>query len=307
MELHQLKYFIAVAECLSFSKAAMELNIAQSSLSIQIGKLEHELGVQLFERSPRSLALTPAAHELLPLARTVAQDVESVYDTMASFISADKGHLRVGAFPGARYFGITDAISSFKKENPTVKLLLTEAECKYLAASLENAEIDVAFFSQIGHIAAVRNHLLCRDHLVCAVRKDHRNAPSGTITLEELAQEPLIVNEGSMICDDISNALHDAGLTPNISLATQRISTQLGFVAAGMGGAPISHKTSHSYGNMELAFLDIQPTIERHIYMGVLQQHNKWPVVKKFVRFVLDRYEKSGDRTTSSSTDSATS
>ena len=295
MELHQLKYFIAVAECLSFSKAALELNIAQSSLSIQIGKLEHELNVQLFERSARSLSLTPAARELLPLAHSVANNVEDIYDTMASFISAEKGHIRVGAFPGSRYFGITDAISSFKIASPEVKLLLTEAECKYLAAALENAEIDVAFFSQIEHIAAVKNHLIYRDYLVYAVCNDHRLAGSGAISIEELAQEQLIVNEGSMIYDDIINALRDAGHKPNISLATRRISTQLGFVTSRMGGALISNMTSKSYDNMNLTFLKIQPTIVRNIYMGVLQQHSKWPVIRKFTEFILARFPQAND------------
>lgn len=290
MELHQLKYFIAVTECLSFSKAAMELDIAQSSLSIQIGKLEGELGVQLFERSARSLATTPAARELLPLARGVVKDVENIYDAMASFVSADRGHIRVGAFPGSRYFGITEAISSFKRENPDVTLLLTEAECKYLAASLERGEVDVAFFSQIEHIAAVKNYLLARDYLVCAVRKDHPSASAGFISLEALGKEPLIANEDSMICDDIASALRDAGYKPDISLSTQRISTQLGFAASGMGGAPISNMTSKSYDNMNLEFLKIEPTIERNIYMGVLIQRFRWPVVKKFVSFVLERY-----------------
>lgn len=290
MEIHQLKYFLAVAEWKSFSRAALELNIAQSSLSIQIGKLESELNVQLFERSARSLSLTPAALELLPLAARVIRDVDSIGEAVSSFISADKGQLRVGAFPGSRYFGFIDTISSFKKENPDVNLLLTEAECKYLAGALENAEIDVAFFSQIDHIPSVRNHLLYRDYLVFAVPEGHRCADAGVIPLEALAEEPLIVNAGSMIYDDIIGALWDIGLKPNVSVRTERISTQLGFVASGMGGALISHMTSGSYDNMGLAYLKTEPQVHRNIYMGVLQQHTKWPVVKKFMEFVLERH-----------------
>ena len=291
MELHQLKYFIAVSECLNFSKAALKLDIAQSSLSIQISKLEQELGVRLFERYSRSLVMTTAAKELIPLACGIVKDVEKIYDTMSSFISADKGHIRVGAFPGSRYFGITDAISSFKKENPEVKLLLTEAECKDLVAFLKNAEIDVAFFSQIKNVADVTNHLICQDHLVYAVRDDHKNAGREAISLEELAKEPMIVNESSMIYDDIINALREAGYKPDISLATQQISTQLGFVSSGIGGALISNKASQSYNNINLRFLKIQPPIERNIYMGVLQQHGNWPVVKRFVAFMLRIYQ----------------
>lgn len=290
MELHQLKYFVSVSECLSFSKAAMELNIAQSSISIQIGKLENELKVQLFDRSTRNLVMTPAAHELLPLAREVIKNLDAIYEAMSSFISADKGHIRVGAFPGSIYLGITDAISSFKKENPEVKLLLTEAECKYLVAALERAEIDVAFFSQIEHIAAVKNYLIYRDYLVYAVRKDHQHADKGTISIGELAKESLIVNEGSMIYDDIINAMKAAGCKPQVSITTQRISTQLGFVASGMGGALISNRASPNYSNMNLAFLKIEPAIERNIYMGVLQQRSQWPIINKFVSFILDRY-----------------
>lgn len=290
MEIHQLKYFLAVAEWKSFSKAALELNIAQSSLSIQIGKLESELRVQLFERSARSFAMTPAAQELMPLARRVIGDLDAVYESMSAFISADKGHLRVGAFPGSRYLGLIDTISSFKRENPDVKLLLTEAECKYLARALENAEVDVAFFSQIDHIPSVKNHLLHRDHVVCAVPRAHRCAEAGAISLEALAEEPLIVNAGSMIFDDISAALTDVGLKPNVAVRTERISTQLGFVSSGMGGAPISQKASKSYDNLGLVFLEIDPPIPRNIYMGVLQPHAKWPVVKQFARFVMQRH-----------------
>lgn len=291
MEIHQLRYFLAVAEWKSFSKAALELDIAQSSLSIQVGKLESELNLQLFERSARSLSLTPAALAFLPLARKVIDDIEAIRESMASFVSADIGQLRVGAFPGSRYFGLIDTISCFKKEHPGVNLLLSEAECRYLVGALEDADIDVAFFSQIDQIASVKNYLLFRDYLVLAVPGDRPSARSGVISLEELAKEPLIVNAGSMIYEDVTSALRGIGATPNVAIRTERISTQLGFVVSGMGGAPISHMTAGSYDNMGLAYLRIDPPIHRDIYMGVLRQRAKWPVVKQFVDFVLGRHE----------------
>lgn len=290
MELHQLRYFLAVAASRSFSKAALDLNIAQSSLSIQIGKLESELKVQLFERSSHSFSLTPAAVELMPLAVRATRDVDAIYDAMASFISADRGQLRVGAFPGSRYFGFIDTVSAFKKEHPDVTLLVTEAECKCLANALTGGEVDVAFFSQLDRIPGVANHLLCRDYLVYAVPKNHRLAQSGEIAVSALADEPLIVNEESLIYDDIVSALGEIGRQPQVSVRTKRISSQLGFVASGMGGAPISHMTAGNYDNMDLAFLRIVPRIDRNMYLGVLRQHGKWPVVGEFVRFVLARH-----------------
>lgn len=291
MELHQLKYFLAVAQHGSFSRAAEEINVSQSALSIQIGKLEAEFGVRLFERATRSLSLTAAGQELREHARKISDEMELARESMELFVSADRGHIRVGAFPGSRYYGFLETVSRFKREFPDVKLSLHEAECRELLALLSASEIDVAFFSYYNEAPGVEFHHLYNDHLILAVRSDHPLAGQRRIGREELSKEPLVMDTNISIYRGAEEELAKEGLSLCISMeASGTLSSRLGFVSAGAGSTLLSSPLENFYGGAGFAFLDIEPPIPRNMYLAVLQTHRKWPVVQNFVRYALQKH-----------------
>lgn len=291
MELHQLKYFLAVARHGSFSRAAEEINVSQSALSIQIGKLEAEFGVRLFERAARTLSLTAAGQELKAHAQKIADEMELARESMELFVSADRGHIRVGAFPGSRYYGFLDTVSCFKREFPGVKLSLHEAECRELLALLSGFEIDVAFFSYYNEAPGVDFHHLYKDRLILAVRVDNPLATRDAVTHEELAREPLVIDTNISIYQGAHEELEKEGLSLDVAMeASGTLSSRLGFVSAGVGSTLLSSPLKKFYGGAGFAFLDIEPPLPRDMYLAVLQAHRRWPVVENFVNYTLQRH-----------------
>src|SRR5688572_1783613 len=118
MEIHQLTYFVAVAETGSFSRAAERCNIAQPSLSLQIQKLEQELGETLFERLPRKVVLTDAGRILLPRAASILGELQDIKYTLNQNMDAGHGLLNVGFIPTIAPFVLPRVIKRFSQEYP---------------------------------------------------------------------------------------------------------------------------------------------------------------------------------------------
>jgi len=114
MELHQLRYFVAVAESRSFSKGAAACDVAQPSLSQQIQKLEREVGRRLFDRLGRTVALTDAGRALLPRARRILAEVDGVERAVAEEVEEGRGTLAIGAIPKIAPFLLPGAINRLR-------------------------------------------------------------------------------------------------------------------------------------------------------------------------------------------------
>jgi LysR family hydrogen peroxide-inducible transcriptional activator len=288
MEFHQLEYFLAVAKYRSFTKAAEEINVSQSSLSIQIGKLESEFGVRLFERTTRSLFLTTVGKEFLPFAERIMEDSKKAKVMIEQFISADKGNILIGAFPGSQYFGFIELVSQFKFFFPDIHFDIFESECAGLVSALKALEIDVAFLTHFHETEGIHFYPLYEDHLVLAVNKDHPFASRNSVILEELTNEALIFNVETTLYANVTEIFNRLGLCPNIVLRTHgHLSSTLGFVSSGFGATMISSRVAEYYAHRGLAFLDIQPAIPRTTYLAVPTTHEKRPIINNFVKFVL--------------------
>ena len=126
MELHQLRYFVAVAEAGSFSNAARRCHVAQPSLSQQIKKLEIDLGQELFERHPSGVVLTEAGHALLPRARRVLSEVQEAAAALRSDIDDGAGPLAVGAIPTMAPYVLPPVLAPFSQRFPRCELTVRE-------------------------------------------------------------------------------------------------------------------------------------------------------------------------------------
>src|SRR5271165_1192056 len=144
MELHQLRYFCAIAETGSFSKAALKAHISQPSLSQQIRKLEDELGVKLFDRLGRSVRLTEFGLSFLPRARTVLHDLEAARTEVAEKISSVSGSLSIGVIPTIAPYFLPRILPKFSREWPQAKLSVVEEITPQLLEKLRAGSIDIA-------------------------------------------------------------------------------------------------------------------------------------------------------------------
>lgn len=186
MELHQLRYMMAVAEYQSFTKAAEEINVSQSSLSTQISKLEAELGTRLFERGSRSVSLTEAGKAFLPYATDICEKEEKSKESMRWFSAPDNGLLRLGSFPGAERYDFFSDLRKFKKEFPKVSIDFYEAEGTVLMDMLLNREIDAAFCGEPDVTEGACFYCLYEDRMALIVPSEHRLADKEAVSISDL-------------------------------------------------------------------------------------------------------------------------
>jgi LysR family hydrogen peroxide-inducible transcriptional activator len=147
MEIHQLRYFVAVADEGSFSRAAAKVRVAQPSLSQQIQKLEADVGQPLFDRLPRSVVLTEAGVCFIDYARQILSAIGDARRCVDELKGAVGGRLAIGAIPTIAPFILPKLINRFQKRYPQVKLEIVEDVTDGIAQRIENGELDAAIAS----------------------------------------------------------------------------------------------------------------------------------------------------------------
>jgi LysR family hydrogen peroxide-inducible transcriptional activator len=237
MELHQLRYFVAVAETGSFTRAAEREGITQPTLSEQILRLEgkkHGLGRRLFDRLGRKVVLTDAGQELLGRAQAILAAVgeaeRAVHD------SGEGGRLRVGAIPTVAPFLLPAAVVRFRKEFPGVQLHLKEDLTERLLADLLSGELDVGLMALPIRDDRLHVERLFAEPLVMALPPKHRLAAKAEVRLADVVDEPFILlDDVHCFGDQVLSFCHRAGLEPRVVCRGEQIVTLLAMVAAGQG------------------------------------------------------------------------
>lgn len=148
MELSQIRYVLRVAEKKNFSKAAQELSVAQPTLTQQIGKLESELGVALFNRTTRSVSLTDAGVDFVTYASRVMEDIENLHDIMNTYTAFSSGSISIGVMPHVSLFNLPHYISKYAARNENVNINIIQAPSKELTTELLDNKLDVAFIDE---------------------------------------------------------------------------------------------------------------------------------------------------------------
>ncbi len=207
MDLRQLRYFVAVADTLHFGRAARRLAISQPPLSRQIAALERELGVALFERSTRGVRLTPSGSALLPRARRLLADADTIATGARELARGEVGLLRIGFLAAATFSMLPRLISSFRRARPGVRLVLTEATSDRQLVALAEASLDAGVLLPPVADPALAWLSLVREPLVAALPAGRRWPPR--LALARLAGEPFILfprPAGASLYDLIVNA-----------------------------------------------------------------------------------------------------
>ncbi|HZU77598.1 MAG TPA: LysR substrate-binding domain-containing protein [Dehalococcoidia bacterium] len=237
MELHQLQYFESVARHLHFTRAAEELNVAQPSVSQQIRKLEAELGVPLFHRMKRRVALTEAGALFLPRARATLQLLDEARAELQEVVGMRKGTLSLGATPSVGTHLMPAAIAAFNRQQPGIALSFREGGSRTLVTMLLEGELDLAVVIQPVRNSALQATPLLREELLLAVPRDHALARRQSVSLAELRDEPFVMlREGSYdLRDQAVAACRRAGFTPRVVLDGAEMDSVPRFVAAGVG------------------------------------------------------------------------
>jgi LysR family transcriptional regulator, hydrogen peroxide-inducible genes activator len=236
MELHQLRYFCAVAETGSFSRAAEQSHVAQPSLSQQILKLEDELGARLFDRLGRSVRLTDLGKTFLPRARAVLRELEAAKGDVVERKDSVAGPLCVGVIPTIAPYFLPPQLTSFSRQFPQAQLTVVEEITPVLLDRLRASTVDIAILA-----LPVRGHEfdtfpLLTERLFAALPKKHALAGRRSLSLKDLRKEPfLLLRDGHCFRDTAVAACDRARLNPQVIFESGQFSSILSMVGTGMG------------------------------------------------------------------------
>lgn len=240
MELHQLRYFVAVAEDRHFTRAASRLGVAQPSVSSQVRKLETSLGARLFDRGPGGVTLTQAGEVLLPLARRVLADLDEAADLVRELDSLGRGRLTIGATPSLSTVLLPAALARFHAAHPGVSVGLFEEGSGGLVARLESGEVELALVILPLRQAWLDTTPLASEELVLVVAPGHALAGRGSLAVGELREVPLVMfREGYDLRASTFAACNGAGFDPVLATEGGEMDGVLALVAAGIGGAVV--------------------------------------------------------------------
>ena len=250
MELRHLRYFVAVAEELNFTRAARRLGINQAPLSAQIKQLEKELGAALFRRESRGVQLTDAGKLFLEEARVILTQVERAKTGVARRARGETGRINIGS-SGGTYFHplIPTIIREYGEEYPEVILAPEASNTCLLIARLLAGAIDLAFIRPpVSGSEGIRFEPLVKENTVMILPAGHAlgsfpAAPPSALAKERFILFPRALNPGNY--DAIIAACHRAGFDPILGQEAPQIVSTIPMVAAGLGVAVAPQSTSH--------------------------------------------------------------
>lgn len=242
MELRQLRYFATVAEELHFGRAAERLLIAQSVVSQQVRRLERELDVVLFDRSPRHVRLTEAGRAFLPEALAVLDAQERAVASMARFAEHRSRVLRIGTSAGLGD-RLTEVLDGLARRLPDTQVDLVSAPVAKRLEMVAEGELDASFVrgevEQEPASGSLRLLPVWREDLVVALPRRHPLAEAPELAIADLAGLPLWLVErraNRALVDLVVGACHDAGFEPASSHVSPGLQETLSALGAGTAG-----------------------------------------------------------------------
>lgn len=241
IEFRLLRYFITIAETGHLTRAAELLGIAQPPLSQQLRQLEDSLGVTLFERLPRGMALTPAGETFLADARDIIARLDHAVSNIQRVGRGERGSITAGLTSSSAYHPFVPmVIRGFRRTAPSVSLVLEEGNTSDLLNSMREGRLDLAFIRHsIESDEDIAMDRLLVEPMVLALPKRHRLARSrSSIAIADLANEPMILyrrRSGHGLYDAIISACQSSGFSPNIVQEAPRLPSAISLVAAEIG------------------------------------------------------------------------
>jgi LysR family hydrogen peroxide-inducible transcriptional activator len=296
MEMHQLRYLVAVAQTGNFSRAAEQCHVSQPSLSQQIQKLEEELGGRLFDRTKRQARLTPQGEALMRRAVRVLEEVDAARREAQEASDLIRGKITIGILPTIAPFLLPAAMAEFTKKFPGVEIEVQEDTTAHLLKLLHGCEIDFALASQPLPAGNWEVRELFVEDLWLALPRGHALARKKIVRSEDLKCERLIVmKEGHCLGDQVLNFCARRDVRPKISFRSAQLDTIQSLVSAGLGLSlvPAMAMTPGRRGAPEYrAFSAPRPT--REIIAVWTRQRPPGRAANEFLDLVARRLGKGG-------------
>jgi DNA-binding transcriptional LysR family regulator len=285
MELRQLRYFVAVAEELSFRRAAVKVHISQPPLSRQIVMLEKELGVRLLERSKHHVSLTPTGVIFLEHARTVIAAAETAVVAAERAARGEIGRLRIGFIGSAIFSCLPGVLGAYAKQHPGVELALQPLTIAEQVEALHAGRIDIGFIRQPVLSEGIATVSLLREPFMLALPARHALSKRQFVPVRELANERFVIfrrEEGLGAYNEIVSICQEAGFTPRIAQETGPMTTVIGLVGSGIGIAIVPATTQRIHID-EVIYRPLSGTSAMAEFALAFRAEDPSPVLAQFV------------------------
>jgi DNA-binding transcriptional LysR family regulator len=265
VELRTLRYFQAVAEELSFSKAARRLSIAQPALSRAVKDLEDDLGGALFQRNRRMVKLTPAGTVLLREAGLLLGLAEESVRRVQRTLRGQEGELRLGFIGPPTQSFLADLIRDYQQQHPQVAVVLEERTPERVWEMVSKDRLDIGLTRPVtaGDRIGLRTKLIQREPLCAVLPRGHTLASVEKLTWKHLRQEPLIIlarREGVGLHEAFMEGCRKAGFTPKLAQTPSIVGTVLTYVQAGMGVGVVPETVAVLSPGPDLVFKPLHPS-----------------------------------------------
>jgi LysR family hydrogen peroxide-inducible transcriptional activator len=286
-DLRQLECFCAVARLGSFTKAAEELGVAQSSLSEQIAKLEQGLASVLFERLARRIELTPAGEALLPKAQAILQDAAALPDYLETVRTESGGVLRVGAIPTILPYFLAPRLREFVEKFPGIDVHLREAPTVELIRQIEDGTLDIAILS----IPVEGNNLvmqeLFREPIHLAVPDFHILASAEKVLLRRVSAERLLIlRDGHCLRDETLTICDRARVRFAAQFEADQFASIFELIRAGFGVSLVPEMARRAAAGCRL--IPIEPKAFRRVGYVRLERRYVSRVMNSFTGWLRE-------------------
>ena len=294
MEMHQLRYVVAVARTGNFSRAAEQCHVAQPSLSQQIQKLEAELGERLFDRMKREARLTPHGEAFLRHAVSILEEVDTAKREAADSRALLRGTLTLGVLPTVAPYLLPEVMTQFTEEFPGVELIVQEDTTARLLKLAHAYDIDFALASEPIQDPRLETRALFSEELLLALPPRHPLTRKRTVALADLQSEPLIVmKEGHCLGDQVLGFCEGRDFKPRISFRSAQLDTVQALVHAGLGISLIPAMAMRNGREDAPVYRPLQsPRPKREIVAVWPKQRPPSRAAKEFLKIVSARFSK---------------
>jgi DNA-binding transcriptional LysR family regulator len=266
MTVTQMECFIAIARARHFGRAADALGKTQPALSIQIQRLETDLGTSLFERSGKQVRLTSAGELLIPYAERILTDVREAKTKMQEVKDGSVGVVRVGLLPTVAAHFLPPVLRTFKSRHPDITVILREeSRTSVLVPLVQSGELDLIIALTPIPSAGLKSHPLLTEELCVAVSRKHPLANKPTVSLSRLQQEKFVLYKTpSHSTRDLAlQACREAGFEPDIAFESEQAETIQNLVAANLGVTILPAMVLEHRGGTDLVLIRINAPAPR--------------------------------------------
>lgn len=269
MELRYLRYFLAVAEELSFTRAAARLNMAQPPLSQQIRKLEAHLGATLFRRTKRRVELTDAGRVFLEQSYQAMRAIEQGIVLAQRADRGEIGRLAIGILVYVSYTLIPPILREFRARYPEVHIEMRFLTNALQIAALKSGQVDVCFVRPPVDEPNIETRLISRERFVLAMPATHPLAGKAAVSIKQLKDDPFIMYArelGPTFYSSLYQFCAKAGFTPKVALEVSQINAAVGLAGSGIGVALVPQ----SMNQLHFDNVVYRPIVERAPNVDVL-------------------------------------